>query len=229
MSEVLKKILIVDDEPSILKLLKLGLETVGYAVYQAENGDRCFQEVLSVHPDAIVLDLGLPDIKGVEVIRKLREWSRIPIIVLTVQDSDEEKVKALDHGADDYITKPFSMPELLARLRVALRHAQAAEETPIFKTGPLEIDRNAHLVKVDGEVIKLTATEYSILSMLAKSAGKVVTHRMLLKEIWGPNSVEHTQYLRVYLGQIRRKLQTKEGLPEFIMTEAGVGYRLLAD
>jgi two-component system, OmpR family, KDP operon response regulator KdpE len=229
MTDVAKKILIIDDEPSILKLLRLGLESGGYAVFEAQDGNQGMQEVVAVRPDAIILDLGLPDMSGIKVLKTLREWSKTPIIVLTVLDSDEEKVKALDHGADDYVTKPFSMPELLARLRVALRHARSSEDTPIFKSGLLEIDRNAHTVKVDGETIKLTATEYEILSLLAKHAGKVITHRTLLKEIWGPNSVEHTQYLRVYLGQIRRKLQIREDLPEMIATEPGVGYRLLVD
>lgn len=221
------KILVVDDEPSIVKLLRVSLEAHGYAVQTATTGQEALQIAASTKPEVIILDLGLPDLHGLQVIERLREWSKTPIIVLTVQDSEEDKVQALDAGADDYLTKPFGVPELLARLRVALRHANPEVETPIFENGPLEIDRAGHVVKVAGKVIKLTATEYDILNVLARHAGKVVTHRVLLREVWGPNAVEHTQYLRVYLGQVRRKLAVDEQTPEFIVTESGVGYRLV--
>ncbi|RYZ96969.1 MAG: response regulator, partial [Proteobacteria bacterium] len=173
--------------------------------------------------------LGLPDIDGFEVLRRLREWSRVPILVLTVQDSDEDKVRALDGGADDFVTKPFSVPELLARVRVALRHGNPSNDkgAPVVTVGPLELDFAGHLVKMDGREIRLTSTEYDLLAVLVKNAGKVVTHRVLLKEIWGPNATEHTQYLRVYMGQIRKKLKAAAGAPEIIVTEPGVGYRLV--
>ena len=223
----MKKILVVDDEPSIRKFLRLSLEVQNYLIFEAENGRQCLQDVIARRPDAVVLDLGLPDISGQEVIRILREWTNTPIVVLTVCNADEDKVQALDLGADHYLTKPFSVPELLARLRAALRHAHPEMLTPLFKSGPLEIDRDGRIVRMAGEVIKLTSTEYDLLSLLSRHAGKVLSHRMLLKEIWGPNSTEHTQYLRVYLGQIRKKLQVKSDLPELIITEPGVGYRLL--
>ncbi|MBI3794022.1 MAG: winged helix-turn-helix domain-containing protein, partial [Nitrospinae bacterium] len=153
------------------------------------------------------MDLGLPDMGGIEWLQQFREWSKLPVVVLTVNDSDEEKVAALDFGADDYVTKPFSVPELMARLRTAMRHTMSPEESPVFKNGGLEIDYSARTVTVAGKKIKLTSTEYDLLRVLARNIGRVVTHGMLLKEVWGPHSVEHTQYLRVYMGKIRKKLR----------------------
>ncbi|MBI2519865.1 MAG: response regulator [Bdellovibrio sp.] len=223
-----QKVLIIDDERSICKFIRLSLESNNFSVVEAYTGEEGIKEVIASRPDIIILDLGLPDVHGLEVIKKVREWTQIPIIILSVQDSDEDKVQALDSGADDYLTKPFSVPELLARIRVALRHS-FPEKSVVFKAGNLEIEWSAKLVKISGQSIKLTVTEYNILSVLAKYAGKVVTHRMILKEVWGPNAVEHTQYLRVYVGQIRRKLQINSLESEIIVTEAGVGYRLVVD
>lgn len=222
-----KKILIIDDESSIRKFIRISLEAKGFEVCEAESARRGVQELAQSKPDLVILDLGLPDQNGLEVIREIRTWSKVPVIVLTVQDAEEDKVQALDNGADDYVTKPFGVPELMARIRVALRHSESPSSEAVFKSGAFEMDFESHVVRVLGEEVKLTATEYSLLGVLVKNAGKVITHRMLLKEVWGPNAVEHTQYLRVYLGQIRKKLQTKESLPEFISTEAGVGYRFL--
>jgi len=173
------------------------------------------------------LDLGLPDKNGIEVIKEVRQWSSTPIIVLTVVDRDQDKVEALDSGADDYITKPFSIPELLVRMRVALRHNAQNEQSPIFKCGSLEMDIAAHIIKISNHQIKLTATEFEILKVLLRYKGKVVTHRVLLNEVWGPNAVEHVHYLRVYLGNLRKKLKIEKTDPELIATEAGVGYRLI--
>lgn len=222
-----KCILVIDDESSIRKFLRISLEAQQFTVFEAASGQEGMQELIAKKPDLAILDLGLTDMSGQDVIVKVREWSQTPIIVLTVQDDEDDKVKALDAGADDYLTKPFSVPELMARIRVALRHAQPDKQEAVFKSGAFEMDFAGHLVHVAGEEIKLTATEYSLLQVLVKNAGKVVTHRMLLKEVWGPNSVEHTQYLRVYMGQIRKKLQARDEVPELIATEAGVGYRFL--
>lgn len=222
-----KSILVVDDEASIRKFLRISLEAQQFEVHEATSGQEGIQEVANRKPDLVILDLGLTDMSGQDVICKVREWSQVPILVLTVQDSEDDKVQALDAGADDYLTKPFSVPELMARIRVALRHAQPVQQEAVFKSGDFEMDFVGHIVKVGGSEIKLTATEFSLLQVLVKNAGKVVTHRMLLKEVWGPNSVEHTQYLRVYMGQIRKKLQITDDSPELIATEAGVGYRFL--
>ncbi len=221
------KILVIDDEASIRKFLRVSLEANQYEVLEAGTAREGVSAANTLRPELIILDLGLPDMRGLDVIKIIREWSKLPIIVLTVQDAEEEKISALDSGADDYLTKPFSVPELLARIRVALRHSRPEEQTPLFQSGPFEIDRAGRIVRVDGHVIKLTATEYEILRVLVQHAGRVVTHRMLLKEVWGPNSVEHTQYLRVYLGQIRKKLHVSDKVPELIATEPGVGYRFI--
>jgi two-component system KDP operon response regulator KdpE len=222
-----KSILVVDDEASIRKFLRIALDSQKFEVFEAESGEDGLVQLTLRKPDVMILDLGLGGMSGQEVIRRVREFSTVPILVLTVQDSEEDKVQALDAGADDYLTKPFSVPELMARLRVCLRRSETPTTDSVFKSESFEMDFSAHVVKVLGNEIKLTSTEYSLLSVLVKNAGKVVTHRMLLKEVWGPNSVEHTQYLRVYMGQIRKKLQTTETLPEFIETESGVGYRFL--
>jgi two-component system KDP operon response regulator KdpE len=224
-----EKVLVIDDEPSIRKLLKTALELNGYEVAGAASGGDGLRAVIDERPDVVLLDLGLPDMSGIDVLKRLREWSKLPVIVLTVNDSDEDKVRALDSGADDYLTKPFSTAELMARIRVAARHSSPTEQGVVFSDGPLEIDYSARTVKVSGQTVKLTSTEYDILRVLARHAGKVVTHGFLLREVWGPHSVEHTQYLRVYLGKIRKKLRVNEQSPELIVTESGVGYRLLVD
>lgn len=228
MKEGLRKVLVIDDEASIRKLLRVSLEANGYDVVEAVNGREGLVETASQRPDLLLLDLGLPDMTGLAVLSEVRSWSQVPVIVLTVQDSDQDKISALDSGADDYVTKPFSVPELLVRMRVALRHAgQSLQEKSELISGPVRVDVPGHTVTVDGELVKLTVTEFNILKVLIKNKGKVVTHRMLLNEVWGPNSVEHTHYLRVYVGGLRKKLHVREDLPEIIATEAGVGYRLL--
>ncbi len=222
----LKKAVIIDDEKSICRFVRLSLESHGYEVFEAHTGKDGIQEVISRRPSIILLDMGLPDMSGQAVLEKIRDWSKTPILILTVKDSEEEKVKALDAGADDYITKPFGVPELLARMRVAERHSIKTPDSPIFRSGPLEVDRSSRIVKVNGVEIKLRPTEYDLLHVLCDFAGKVITHRALLQAVWGPNSTEHTQYLRVYIGQLRKRLQVTPETPDFIQTEAGVGYRL---
>lgn len=223
-----KRILIVDDEAAIRKFLRLSLEKENYEVFEASNAAEGVRELVSSRAEFMILDLGLPDREGFEVIQKVREWSHIPIIVLTVKEDEESKVKALDYGADDYLTKPFGISELMARIRVAERHSQPSIAQSVFKSGALEIDLAAHWVKVGGQEIHLTPTEYDILKLFVKYAGKVVTHRQILKEVWGPNAVEHTQYIRVYVGQLRKKLEVGSGVEKIILTEPGVGYRLMA-
>lgn len=222
------KILIIEDEVAIRRFLKVSLEAASYQIHEAETGAEGLRLAASHKPDVIILDIGLPDMTGFEVLTQLREWFNGPILVLTVHDQEDEKVRALDSGADDYLTKPFSVPELLARLRASLRRlVDGAITDPVFRSGPFEMDKSAHLVRVAGVEVHLTATEYDLLAVLVRHAGKVVTHRMLLNEVWGPNSIEHVQYLRVYLGQIRKKLKLSEDSPELIATEPGVGYRFL--
>jgi two-component system, OmpR family, KDP operon response regulator KdpE len=223
-----KKILVIDDEASIRRLLKVSLEGQGYQVEESCSGKDGIQAVIETKPDVVILDLGLPDMDGFQIIKTVRDWSKVPIIVLTVRDDDASKVAILDAGANDYITKPFSVPELLARLRVAERHVREQEsQTHIFQSGVLEVDLAGRIVKVNGIEIHLTLTEYGILRLLIKNAGKVVTHRQILKEVWGPNALEHTQYIRVYVGHLRKKLEPAEGAVKLIATEPGVGYRLL--
>lgn len=228
MKEGLRRVLVIDDEASIRKLLRVSLEANSYHIDEASLAREGIALVASLRPDIVLLDLGLPDMTGLEVLKEIRSWSQVPVIVLTVQDSDNDKISALDGGADDYITKPFSVPELLVRMRVALRHSvQAFSDKTDLVSGPLAVDLPGHTVTVEGELVKLTATEFNILKVLMKHKGKVVTHRMLLNEVWGPHSVEHTHYLRVYVGALRKKLKLRESTPEVIVTEAGVGYRLL--
>lgn len=221
-------VLLVDDERAIRRFLRVGLESAGYTALEAADGREGLALAASARPDIMILDLGLPDMSGFAVIERLREWSELPVLVLTVQDQEEDKVKALDMGADDYVTKPFGMPEFLARVRAALRHAgQGKNEEAVFSSGPLEVDRESRQVRVRGQEIRLSATEYALLLVLVRNAGRVVTHSALLREVWGPGATEHVQYLRVYLGQIRKKLKTDDDCPDIIATEPGVGYRLL--
>ncbi len=222
-----QKILIIDDEISIVRFLTHSLEVNGFEVHSAEDGESGLLAVVDLRPDLVILDFGLPDQSGIDVLVKLRAWSKLPVIFLTVRDSDDDKVAALDSGADDYLTKPFSVPELMARVRVALRHAPATAEIPIFKSGPLEVNRAAHAIKLNGIEVKLTATEYSLVAVLAANGGRVVAHRTILTKVWGPNSVEHNHYLRVYFGQIRKKFEAAlPGTGELIQTESAVGYRI---
>ncbi len=221
------RILVIDDEKQILRMLKVALEGNGYRVAEAASGHDGLNQAAVFHPDMIVLDLGLPDMDGIEVIKRLREWTQTPVVVLSVREHEDDKIDALDAGADDYVTKPFSMGELLARLRVAMRHAAKTDEEPVLTLGELTVDLPRRNVTLRGEEIKLTPTEYEILKYLALQAGRVVTHKQLLRAIWGPNYQEQTHYLRIYVGQLRHKIEADPSQPAYIITEPGVGYRLV--
>jgi two-component system KDP operon response regulator KdpE len=205
------------------------LEGAGHQVFEAETGKGGLDEVIYRRPDIVLLDLGLPDMEGVKVLRKLREWSDVPVLILSVRDDAEEKVEALDAGADDYVTKPFDTAELLARIRVAQRRSLTETGEPVFKSGPLCVDFAARQVKLNGTEIKLTPTEYSLLRVLVQNAGKVVTHRQLLRIVWGEKAESQAQYLRVYVTHLRKKLETDADAPSLIKTEVGIGYRLSLD
>jgi two-component system, OmpR family, KDP operon response regulator KdpE len=220
--------LVIDDELQMRRLLRVCLEANGYRVFEAATGQEGIAEAAQHPPDVVLLDLGLPDMEGVAVLKRLREWSRVPVVVLSVRDREEDKIAALDNGADDYVTKPFSSGELLARLRVAQRHATLAPEATVYRSGQLEVDLAARVVKLKGKEVKLTATEYSLLRLFVQHAGKVLTHRQILREVWGPNYVEQTHYLRVYLAHLREKLEANPTQPELLLTEPGVGYRLVS-
>jgi two-component system, OmpR family, KDP operon response regulator KdpE len=219
--------LVIDDEPQIRRLLRVTLEANGYRVFEAATGQDGVVQAAQRRPDVVLLDLGLPDLEGVEVLKRLREWSRVPVIILSVRDREDDKVAALDAGADDYVTKPFNSAELLARVRAALRHARPAPEVAVFQSGGLEVDLTARVVKLGGREVRLTATEYSLLRLFVQHAGKVLTHRQILREVWGPTYVEQTHYLRVYMAHLREKLEANPAQPERFITEPGVGYRLL--
>ena len=222
------RVLVVDDELQIRRFLRIALEANGYRVYETDRGGAAVQEAARLRPDVVILDIGLPDMDGLEVLRRLREWTATPIIMLSVRDADRDKVAALDAGADDYLTKPFSVDELLARLRVAQRHAQPGPLAAVFAQGDVTVDLSRrHVTKGDREV-KLTPTEYALLRLLIQHAGRVLTHRQILKEVWGPEYMDETHYLRVYFGQLRQKLEDDPARPRLILTEPGVGYRLAA-
>jgi len=221
--------LVVDDEVQIRRLLRVCLEANGYRVLEAGTGQEAITEAAQRKPDVVILDLGLPDMDGVTALKRLREWSRVPVLVLSVRDREEDKIAALDHGADDYVTKPFGTGELLARLRVARRHAEPAPEVSVFRSGRLEVDLTARVVKLEGTEVKLTATEYSLLRLFVQHSGKVLTHRHILREVWGPNYTEQTHYLRVYVAHLREKLEREPAKPRLLITEPGVGYRLIEE
>ncbi len=221
--------LIIDDEKQIRRLLRLALENSGHRVFEAETGQAGLDEVVYRRPDIVLLDLGLPDMEGLKALRKLREWSDVPVLILSVRDEAEEKVEALDAGADDYLTKPFDTAELLARIRVAQRRSLTETGEPVFSSGPLCVDFAARQVKLSGSEIKLTPTEYSLLRVLVQNAGKVVTHRQLLRTVWGEKAESQAQYLRVYVTHLRKKLETDADAPSLIKTEVGIGYRLSLD
>jgi two-component system KDP operon response regulator KdpE len=229
MNDVPARILIIEDEQPIRRLLRISLESHGYQVVEATTAAAGLQQAISQPPDAVVLDLGLPDQDGLEVINRIREWSRVPIVVLSARGRESDKIAALDAGADDYLTKPFSVGELLARVRVALRHASTVSETidSPFQVGGLIADLGRRQVFVDDQEVRLTPTEYRLLAVLVRHAGRVVTHRQLLREVWGPDSVFENQYLRVYMGQLRRKIESDPARPRYLRTELGVGYRLI--
>ncbi|HZV12725.1 MAG TPA: response regulator [Candidatus Kapabacteria bacterium] len=220
-------ILIVDDELQIRRFLRIGLEANEYNVVEASTGKDAVLQAGMVHPDVVILDLSLPDMTGIQVLKQIREWSNVPVIILSVLDREQDKIEALDNGADDYVTKPFSMGELFARLRAALRHIQPLQESSEFRNGQMMVDFGRRIVKVNDTEVKLTATEYSLLMLFIKHAGKVLTHRQILREVWGIHAVEHTQYLRVYMAQLRKKLEADPLHPKIFITESGVGYRMV--
>jgi two-component system KDP operon response regulator KdpE len=219
--------LIIDDEVQMRRLLRVSLEAHGYRVCEAATGQEGIAQAAQCRPDVVILDLGLPDLEGITVLKRLREWSRAPVVVLSVRDREEDKIAALDNGADDYVTKPFGTGELLARLRLAQRHATPAADATAFRCGHLEVDLVARVVKVQGREVKLTATEYSLLRLFVRHAGKVLTHRHILREVWGPAYLEQTHYLRVYMAHLREKLELDPTQPELFVTEPGIGYRLV--
>jgi two-component system, OmpR family, KDP operon response regulator KdpE len=223
------RILLVDDEAAILRFLKTVLDSEEFCVYKAENGRLAIAAAAAVRPDLILLDLGLPDMDGIEVIKRIREWSKVPIIVLSVREREDDKVTALDAGADDYLTKPFGVGELLARIRVALRRALQQVPAPVYKIDDLEVDLVRRRVLLAGVEIQLTPTEYDLLRLLVTNAGKVLTHRQILRQIWGAGYVEQPHVLRVNISNLRRKIEKDSSRPRYIVTEVGVGYRLKAD
>ena len=220
---------IVDDEAQIRRLLRVVLEGENYQVHEAENGQKGLIEIASRRPAVILLDLGLPDMEGLDVLKRLREWSEAPVLVLSVRDDEQSKVAALDSGAEDYVTKPFSTLELLARLRAAQRKTRPEEEVSVFKSGDLIVDLTARVVKRAGREIKLTATEYALLRLFVRHPGRILTHRHILREIWGPKSEEHRQYLRVYITHLRQKIESDPASPILIKTEPGIGYRFVSN
>ena len=221
------RILVIDDEPAIRNLLRLNLESQGFVMTEAETGEAGLRAAETSHPHLIILDLGLPDLSGLDVLKRFRTWTSIPILILTVADDEETKVDLLDAGADDYLTKPFGIPELLARIRVGLRNRRAIEATPVFRSGLLQVDVNQSICQVGESLVKLTATEFELLKILVREQGRVVSQKQLLTEVWGPNSIEQTQYLRIYIAQLRKKIESNPSSPQHILTEPGVGYRIV--
>ncbi|MES2575697.1 MAG: response regulator [Bacteroidota bacterium] len=219
------EILVIDDEIQIRKLLEITLDSNGYKTFFAVNAKEGLLAAANHQPDLIILDLGLPDEDGQVVLKRLREWYKNPIIILTVKNAEEEIVKALDNGANDYLTKPFRTQELLARIRTALRNLVQKDNDPIVQFGEVSIDFTSRIVKLKDEILKLTVTEYNLLSILVKNEGRVLTHHYLLKEVWGNSYSDQTQYLRVFVAQLRKKIEEDPNRPKFIITESGVGYR----
>ena len=224
-------ILVIDDEPQILRALRTILTEKKFQVTIANRGEEGLTLAAANPPDLVILDLGLPDINGIEVCARLREWTQIPIIILSVKDSERDKVAALDKGADDYLTKPFGIEELLARVRVALRHTTQAQglKEVIVRAGSLVIDLARHIITRDDEEVKLTATEHKLLAYLAANTGRVLTHQTILTNVWGEAEADHVEYLRVYMRQLRKKLEVDPERPQYILTEPGIGYRFIAD
>jgi two-component system KDP operon response regulator KdpE len=224
-------LLLVEDELPIRRFLKTSLAAEGYRLAEAETGEQALRLATQQPPDLVLLDLGLPDMDGQDVLRRLREWLHAPVIVLSARDQEREKIAALDAGADDYVTKPFSTGELLARIRVALRHAAlgGSAESPMYSCGDLRVDLAGHRVFVRDVEVHLTAMEFSLLATMTRHAGKVLTHRFLLKEVWGPHQVHETHYLRVFMANLRRKIEADSAQPRYLLTEQGVGYRLASD
>ena len=222
-------VVVIEDDPPIRRFLRTGLATHGFVVFEADNGRQGIVEAGVRKPDLVILDLGLPDMDGVEVVKLIREWSAMPIIILSARSSEQSKIEALDAGADDYLTKPFGLGELLARTRVALRRwLRVPEQDPsgIFTTGSLQVDLLNRWVQIDGKEVHLTPIQYRLLSVLVQNAGKVLTHRQILKDVWGPSHTESSHYLRIYMSQLRQKLEEDPTQPKYLLTESGVGYRL---
>lgn len=222
------EILIIDDEAQIRKLLEITLQSNNYIVNQADNAKNGLITAENHPPDMIILDLGLPDDDGQSVLKKLREWYTNPVLILSVKNNEEDIIKALDNGANDYLVKPFRTGELLARIRSALRNAAAEDGDTIIQCGEISIDLEARTIKKNNESVKLTATEYRLLSLLAKNEGKVLTHQYLLREVWGPGYINQSQYLRVFIAQLRKKIEADANRPEYIITESGIGYRFIS-
>jgi two-component system, OmpR family, KDP operon response regulator KdpE len=229
MSDPNPLILVVEDEKPMARFLHTALSAQGYRVIEAETAKEATVATTTHNPEIILLDLGLPDADGIDLTRQIREWSRVPIVVISARGREDDKVAALDAGADDYLTKPFSVNELLARIRVALRHAAQEgtdDASAVLEIGPLRIDHARREVSVQGREVHLTPIEYRMLALLAKHAGKVLTHRQILKEVWGPHTVSETRYLRVFMAQLRRKIEPDATRPRLLLTEPGVGYRM---
>ncbi|HMB96510.1 MAG TPA: response regulator [Tepidisphaeraceae bacterium] len=230
MPESKHTVLVIEDELPLRRFLRVMLETQNYRVIEAPNAAKGLQMAATERPDLLILDLGLPDMHGVEVIKNVRQWSTMPIVVISARGKEHEKVNALDEGADDYLTKPFGVGELLARMRVAIRHAASSNQPqsdPVFVVGSLRVDLSRREVTVDDKSVHLTPNEFRLLSLLIKHAGKVLTHRQLLQEVWGPDLEQQTHYLRVYMNQLRQKLEIDPSRPRYLLTETGVGYRLM--
>jgi two-component system KDP operon response regulator KdpE len=222
-------IIVIEDDPSIRRFLRTSLGTHGFTVFDADSGKQGVVEVGVRKPELVILDLGLPDVDGVEVIRAIRDWSAVPIIILSARSNEQQKIDALDAGADDYLTKPFGFGELLARIRVALRHSirlQEPGQSDVFSSANLKVDLINRVISVDDQEIHLTPIQYRLLTVLVKNAGKVMTHQQILKEVWGPSYQENAHYLRIYMSQLRQKLEADPTQPKFLLTESGVGYRL---
>jgi two-component system KDP operon response regulator KdpE len=222
-------LVVIEDDPPIRRFLRTSLSAYGFTVHEAENGRQGIVEAGVRKPDLVILDLGLPDMDGVDVIKAIREWSMMPIIVLSARDAEQQKIAALDAGADDYLTKPFGLGELLARLRVALRHSARNPESSqpeVFVSGQLKVDLLKRQVHLGDQEVHLTPIQYRLLSLLVKNAGKVLTHQYILKEVWGPSYAENSHYLRIYMSQLRQKLEADPTQPQYLLTESGVGYRL---
>ena len=218
-------ILIIDDEVQIRRLLEITLSASGYLISEASTGKEGLVIAATTHPVLIILDLGLPDADGLDILKKLREWYLKPVIILSVRNSEEDIIHALDNGANDYLTKPFRTGELLARIRLAIRQSQAGEDKPVLVFGSLLIDLASHTARKNNEILKLTSTEFSLLALLAKNDGRVMTHTQILKEIWGYGYTEQTQYLRVFVAQLRKKIEDDPSRPKLLLTESGIGYR----
>jgi len=231
MPEDKELILLIEDEPQMRRFLRITLQGHGYRLAEAETGQEGLMQAATRNPDVVLLDLGLPDVDGLEVTKRLREWTQTPVIVISAREQEQDKVKALDAGADDYLTKPFSAGELMARIRVALRHAvrQSGKQEPVFVLQNLRVDLAQRQVFIDEQEVHLTPIEYKLLTVLVRHAGKVITHRQLLQEVWGPAHVSEVQYLRVYMTQLRHKLEVDPTRPRFLMNEPGIGYRLKFD